>query len=88
MVFGMATDRDRGEFRAGLLDSDDPTTTGINRTIKRMPTGNFPGVGSRYTQPIFRVVCASRSTFDFISDGRNDGNDVCLPNRSVSRFHA
>ena len=67
-------------------DKEDPTNT-IDTRLQRSPSGSFLGVGAvpRY---VFRVKRAPRSQFDFVSVGRNEGNDVVLPDPSVSRFHA
>lgn len=37
---------------------------------------------------VFPVIRKRESTFDFISVGRHENNDIYLPSPSVSRFHA
>lgn len=37
---------------------------------------------------VFEVKRRASSRFDFVSLGRNDGNDICMPHASISRFHA
>ena len=65
---------------------EDPTSHVVTGP-PRSPSGSFLGVGGapRY---VFRVRRSPSSKFDFVSVGRNDGNDVVLPDPSVSRFHA
>lgn len=65
---------------------DDPTG-GVDVALRRSPSGSFTGV-SNDNRFIFRVRRAPRSKFEFISIGRNEGNDIALPDPSVSRFHA
>lgn len=65
---------------------EDPTNS-LDTRLRRSPSGSFIGV-SDVPRFVFRVKRAPRSRFDFVSVGRNDGNDVVLPDASVSRFHA
>ncbi|MBI1945609.1 MAG: FHA domain-containing protein [Deltaproteobacteria bacterium] len=65
---------------------EDPTNS-LDTRLRRSPSGSFLGV-SDVPRYVFRVKRAPRSRFDFVSVGRNEGNDVVLPDASVSRFHA
>lgn len=65
---------------------EDPTNS-LDTRLRRSPSGSFIGV-SDVPRFVFRVRRAPRSRFDFVSVGRNEGNDVVLPDASVSRFHA
>jgi hypothetical protein len=65
---------------------EDPTNS-LDTRLRRSPSGSFIGV-SDVPRYVFRVKRAPRSRFDFVSVGRNEGNDVVLPDASVSRFHA
>lgn len=47
-------------------------------------TGFAPGM-ARW---VFRIKRGPHSQFDFISLGRNHGNDILVPDESISRFHA
>lgn len=67
-------------------DMEDPTNT-VDTRLQRSPSGSFLGVAG-VPRFVFRVKRAPRSQFDFVSVGRNEGNDVVLPDPSVSRFHA
>jgi hypothetical protein len=69
--------------------ADDPTG-GISTALPRSPSGGFVGAGALalQTRMVFRVARRASSTFDFVSVGRNEHNDVFLPDASVSRFHA
>lgn len=67
-------------------DFEDPTNS-LDTRLRRTPSGSFIGVNDD-PRFVFRVKRAPRSRFDFVSVGRNDGNDVVLPDPSVSRFHA
>lgn len=65
---------------------EDPTSHVLTGP-PRSPSGSFLGVGG-VPRFVFRVQRRQQSRFDFVSVGRNDGNDVVLPDPSVSRFHA
>lgn len=47
-------------------------------------TGFVPGM----VRWVFRLKRGPHSQFDFISLGRNPGNDISVPDESISRFHA
>jgi hypothetical protein len=65
---------------------EDPTGS-IDTKLPRSPSGSFlPGSGS--TRVVFRLRRKPAAQFDWISVGRNENNDVFLPDTSVSRFHA
>ena len=68
------------------LAFEDPTSHVVTGP-PRSPSGSFLGVGGS-PRFVFRVRRSQSSRFDFVSVGRNDGNDVVLPDPSVSRFHA
>jgi pSer/pThr/pTyr-binding forkhead associated (FHA) protein len=66
---------------------DDPTgNTDVD--LPRTPTGSFTGAASSSSQYVFRIARKPRAQFDFVSVGRNENNDLYLPDNSVSRFHA
>ncbi len=66
---------------------DDPTGS-VDAVSPRSPTGSFLGAASSDEQLVFRVKRLPSTQFDFIAVGRNEGNDIFLPDQSVSRFHA
>lgn len=47
-------------------------------------TGYAPGM----VRWVFRIKRGPHSQFDFVSLGRNPGNDISVPDESISRFHA
>lgn len=65
---------------------EDPTSHVVTGP-PRSPSGSFLGVGG-LPRFVFRVRRSAQSRFDFVSVGRNEGNDIVLPDPSVSRFHA
>jgi pSer/pThr/pTyr-binding forkhead associated (FHA) protein len=79
--------RPRAAKKASEEWGDDPTGS-IDSVSPRSPTGSFVGAAAGDRQIIFRVKRLPRSRFDFIAIGRNEGNDIFLPDASVSRFHA
>jgi hypothetical protein len=73
----------------------DPTgfeenTGSFDSVLPRSPTGSFIGAAAPSSTPafVFRVVRQPGARFDFVAIGRNEKNDVFLPDVSVSRFHA
>lgn len=70
--------------------ADDPTDGVDTSSLPRSPTGSLVGVAASEQSPrvVFRVRRLPSSRFDFISVGRNENNDIHLPDGSVSRFHA
>lgn len=65
---------------------DDPTSSAVE--LPRTRTGGALGAPSSSSELVFRVHRKPRAQFDFVSVGRNENNDVFLPDPSVSRFHA
>lgn len=80
----------KGQAPATMLE--DPTSSlSLPRTITNTSTSavrSGEGAPPGTTRFVFRVKRAPRSQFDFISLGRNPGNDISVPDESISRFHA
>lgn len=67
-----------------LLEGDErPESPSEQRTASSVLIG-----ARRAPTVIFPLVRKEESSFDFISVGRHENNDVHLPSASVSRFHA
>jgi FHA domain len=65
--------------------ADASTTMHLEPTTR--PKANVAAVGES-PAVIFLIKKGATSTFDWVSVGRHEGNDICLPHGSISRFHA
>lgn len=65
---------------------EDPTCSAV--ALPRTKTGGSVGADPMSSELVFRVQRKPRAQFDFVSIGRNENNDLFLPDPSVSRFHA
>ena len=61
---------------AATSSSEQRTISVVGRMASATPSAIFP------------LVRGKKATFDFVSIGRHENNDVVLPEASVSRFHA
>lgn len=84
---GMSEGAFADRYGPAFLLLDDPKPRNV--TGAGLETRTALAVGGKNTPAlVFPVVRRPESTFDFIAVGRNENNDIVIPDASVSRFHA